>query len=344
MSNHSQRPLDDTSLPNELDSKVQPPKPSRRWVTLALQMGVTLAVIGGVGRRVWMEKEALKAYDLRLSPSWLLVSGVCYLAGLWTAAVFWRLAMRDRGEQPGWTRTFFAYYAGHLGKYVPGKGLVVVIRARMIRGPHVTAAGAAMACVHETILTMATGAFVSLIVLLAIPIPRRDFWLAVSGVLTAGLAVLACPPVVSRLGKVALRPFSSASIGEGHASRWGSVGSGSALITMGWLMLGLSLLAVLAAMQQLNGVLANLGLLRIFALSTALVALAFVGGFVTLTPAGLGTREWILVSTLGPLIGTTHSMIAAVLLRIVWVVSEVVATGIFWMVDKVSTSKRTRAS
>src|SRR5262249_38398246 len=35
-----------------------------------------------------------------------------------------------------------------------------------------------------------------------------------------------------------------------------SVGYGSALITVGWLMLGLSLLAVLAAMHQLNGVLA----------------------------------------------------------------------------------------
>jgi len=105
-------------------------------------------------------------------------------------------------------------------------------------------------------------------------------------------------------------------------------------------MLGLSLLAVLAAMHQLNGMLANLGFLRIFALSTAVVALAFVGGFVTLTPAGLGSREWILMATLSPLIGATHSMIAAVLLRIVWVASEVLATGIFWVMDKACTSKK----
>src|SRR5206468_12320750 len=110
---------------------------------------------------------------------------------------------------------------------------------------------------------------------------------------------------------------------EEHASRWQSVNSGTALITMGWLWMGLSLLAVLAAMHQLDGAVEKLGLVKAVGLSTALVALASVGGFVSLTPAGLGTREWILVETLGPFLGTTHSVIAAVVLRIVWIVSEV---------------------
>jgi hypothetical protein len=292
-----------------------------------------------VGRRVWIEKEKLRTYELSLIPGWLLASGTCYLAGLAAAAVFWRLAMRDRGGRPGWVRTFLAYYAGHLGKYVPGKGLVVLIRARIVRGSQVSTAGAAIACVHETILTMATGALVAVIGLLLIPIPQHEFWLIVSGAMAAGLVLLALPPIVTWLGRLALQPFSGAVAEEEHASRWESVGSGSVLMILGWFLLGLSLLAVLAAMRQLPGVVQRLGFLEAFGLSTALVALASVGGFVSLTPAGLGTREWILVETLGPLIGTANGVIAAVVLRIVWIVSEVIASGIFWMADKVWSSE-----
>lgn len=341
MRNDSQRWSDDCERVNQSDSNLRPtPKPWRRWVTLGLRLGITLAVVIGVGRRVWLEKEKLRNYDLSLVPSWLLVSGACYLVGLGAAAVFWRLAMGDRGARPGWIRTLLAYYAGHLGKYVPGKGLVVVIRARMIRSSEVGLAAAAMACVHETVLTMATGALVSLVALLLIPIPHRQFWLTVSGVLAVGLVLLALPPVVSWLGKLAARPFSGVVVEEELASHWRSVSSGACLIILGWCLLGLSLLAVLAAMHQSDFVVEKVGLVNAFGLSTALVALASVGGFVSLTPAGLGTREWILVETLGPLLGTTHSVIAAVVLRLVWIVSEVMATGMFWLADKVWSQKK----
>jgi glycosyltransferase 2 family protein len=335
MKNSSQAWSDDSGPMSRHTPNLRPTSKSwRRWATLALQSGITLGVAAGVGRRIWIEKEKLRNYDLSLVPSWLMVSGACYLVGLAAAAVFWRLAIRDRGGRPGWIQTLLAYYAGHLGKYVPGKALVIVIRTKMVRSPQVGLAAAAMACVHETVLMMATGALVSLVALLLVPIPHREFWLAVSGVLAAGLVLLALPPVVSRLGRLAARPFSGNVAEEEHASRWQSVGSGACLMILGWLLLGLSLLAVLAAMHQLDFVVEKLGLVKAFGLSTALVALAAVGGFVSLTPAGLGTREWILVETLGPVLGTTHSVIAAVVLRIVWIMSEVIATGIFWLADK----------
>lgn len=345
MKDDSQRRSDDPGPVSADDSNLRPASKSwRRWAMFALRLGITLAVAIGVGRRIWLEKEELRNYDLSLVPRWLLVSGACYLVGLGTAAVFWRLAMRDRGGRPGWIQTLLAYYAGHLGKYVPGKGLVVVIRARMIRSSQVGVAAAAIACVHETVLTMATGAMVSLIGLLLIPVPHRNFWLTVSGALAAGLMLLAAPPVVSWLGRLAVRPFSKAVVEEEHASSWQSVGSGIALITLGWLWMGLSLLAVLAAMHQLDSAVEQLGLVKAVGLSSALVALASVGGFVSLTPAGLGTREWILVETLGPFLGTTQSVIAAVVLRIVWIVSEVIATAIFWLTDKVWSRNQVQAT
>jgi len=339
MNDDSKRRADERSSNGRNSDSALPSKSWRYSATLTLRLGITFAVILGVGRRLWLEKEKLRGYELDLIPGWLVVSGACYLAGLATAAMFWRLAIQDRGGHPDRLRTLFAYYAGHLGKYVPGKALVVVIRARIAKGPQVTAVAAAMACVHETVLTMAIGASVSFIILLTVSIPHRLFWLVVSGALTAGLVLLALPPVVSWLGKFTLRLFPTSVAKDEYACRWQSVRQGSVLIASGWFLLGLSLLTELAAMHSLSSIAIKLGLVKTIGLATALVALASVGGFVSLTPGGLGTREWILVETLGPLIGTTQGVVAAVLLRIVWVISEVIATGTFWLADNVWSSK-----
>jgi hypothetical protein len=64
---------------------------------------------------------------------------------------------------------------------------------------------------------------------------------------------------------------------------------------------------------------------------TAVAALATVGGFVSLTPGGLGSREWVLVETLAPHIGADHALVAAILLRLVWVTAEASAAGGCWV-------------
>jgi len=71
---------------------------------------------------------------------------------------------------------------------------------------------------------------------------------------------------------------------------------------------------------------------------TASVALAVVGGFLLLVlPGGLGVREAALAKLMVPYLGTllSHAQLAAVvsaaLLRIVWLVSELVISGILYI-------------
>ena len=54
-----------------------------------------------------------------------------------------------------------AYYVGHLGKYVPGKALVVIIRTGLISGPRVDTTVAAVSIFIETLTMMAVGAFLA---------------------------------------------------------------------------------------------------------------------------------------------------------------------------------------
>jgi len=309
-----------------------------RWIVLA-------AVIAGVGHRVWREREGLAAYDRPLCWSWLLVAGVCYLAGLVPAAVFWWLTMRDRGAAPSFTRTFAAYFAGHLGKYVPGKGLVVVIRAGMMQSTGVPLATGAVTCAHETLLMMATGALVAAAaVLLAADFARREYLLGMSLAVGVGLGVLALPPVISRLSVLLTRPFGGTDASQ-SAARWRTLGAGAAMIAVGWLLMGLSLAAVLAAMGELKALEQRMGLVSVAGLLTGAVAMATVGGFVSFTPGGLGSRELILVETLGPALGTDAAVIAAVaavLLRVVWIAAEALAAGLFWILDHQCTRRAGR--
>ena len=310
-----------------------PPGSRRRAALVVLRWGVTLAIVIAVAHRVWLEKEKLAAYDLHLAPAWLIASGVLYILGLATCALFWWLAMRDLGGRPSGTSTLAAYYAGHLGKYVPGKALTVVVRSTMVRGPSVTIALAAFTDVLETALMMATGALVAALAFALVYTPAHRQLLGIAVVLAIGLGLLTLPPVVAHFGKLLSRLVPQMAAATAQTCRWRTVAVGAAITAVGWLLMGLSLAALLAAMSEPGSLLGGMHILRALALLTAMAALSTVGGFVSFIPGGLGAREWLLLELLEPWIGPAQAIVVAVLLRLVWIVAEVAAAGLFWLLD-----------
>ncbi len=319
--------LEITALVNELISCSRRAIPFLRWL-------IAVAVAVAIVRRVWIEHDRLSSYHLSLDPVWLLVSGFCYMAGLLACAGFWWLAMRDGGSRPTVLSAATAYFAGHLGKYVPGKGLVVVIRAALVKGRGVSVALAAMTCAIETLLMMATGGVISAFLLPFLRTPRWGSLMILCAGLAAGFGFLVSPPVASRLGQFAARPLPGHPESQKLRVSWPTLGSGIALMTVAWLCAGLSLAGLLAAQGQLNYLATRLGILKAFALLVLVVSLATVGGFVSLLPGGLGTREWILAKVLAPVIGSSQAIVAAILLRLVWLATEAVGASILWMVNR----------
>ncbi len=92
----------------------------------------------------------------------------------------------------------------------------------------------------------------------------------------------------------------------------------------GWILLGLSQLAVVRAFDPEGArALAAAGLVPVVIAS---VALATVAGFVVaVLPGGLGVREGVLMSALAPALGSDRSVVAALALRLVWVAAELAA-------------------
>ena len=56
-----------------------------------------------------------------------------------------------------------------------------------------------------------------------------------------------------------------------------------------------------------------------------------VAGFISLIPGGLGVRDWILMTLLAPQCGAKVALVSAVLLRIVWLLSEVAVSAILYV-------------
>jgi glycosyltransferase 2 family protein len=94
-------------------------------------------------------------------------------------------------------------------------------------------------------------------------------------------------------------------------------------------LLGLSQLAVVRAFDPSGAdAVAALGLAPVVIAS---VALATVAGFVVaVLPGGLGVREGVLMSALAPALGSDHAVVAALSLRLVWVVAELIAAAVFF--------------
>jgi hypothetical protein len=79
--------------------------------------------------------------------------------------MFWHRVLRGLGQDAGLGETLRAYFIGHLGKYVPGKALVVILRAGLIRSHRVDPLVAGTSVFVETLTLMGVGGVLSAIII-----------------------------------------------------------------------------------------------------------------------------------------------------------------------------------
>jgi len=319
-----------------------------RWRQLAItavKSAVALLVLWAVGRHVIHTWHKLRdqSRSLHFEPVWLVGSGVLYLAGLSAYGRFYERILSASATPIRFVPAWRAYVVSHLGKYVPGKAMVVVVRTGMVVPHGGRAATAAIATFYETLVMMAAGGLVAAAgfatatgshrVELALP-----FWgmlrlpvyqvAAVTGLgLGLGFLVLVIPQIFGRLAGLVSMPIPG--VGPEALPRLTGrlLGQGLLWSVVGWVLLGLSQLAVVRSFDPAGA--ASLITLGLTPVVIASVALATVAGFiVAVLPGGLGVREGVLMSVLAPAVGSDGAVVAALVLRLVWVAAELVAAAI----------------
>jgi len=267
-----------------------------------------------------------------LWPAWLALAGGLYLLGLLPAGLFWHRVLRVLGQDARLGETLRAYYIGHLGKYVPGKAMVVVIRAGLIRSHRVQTGVAAVSVFFETLTMMTVGAFIAAAIL-AVYFREQTLLFVVAIGLMAGAGMPTLPPIFKRLVRFAGVGKSDPTTRE-KVDRlgYGTLAVGWIAMTVVWCLLAASLWAVLRAIGvQATDDGTPLGLIAQFPLYAAGVSLAMVAGFLSLVPGGVLVREAVLTQLMAPRLGEAIALASAVVLRLVWLVAELVISIILYV-------------
>lgn len=347
VSSLSAAPAEPTDSPTSSRSPSSSPKTRSPWkkrFVATAKFFLFALIVGWIASRLSKDWAEISRYDWRPRPGWLLASGFFYLAAYVPSAYFWRLSIRWLGGAPGVFSAFKAFYVSQLGKYVPGKALVVVIRSALVANDKTKASVAAVCVFYETLTMMATGALISALI---VAVYFREHWLysalALSTAICVGAPLL--PPIFVRILSILRVGKNDPTLQERfRALTWRSLFVGVGLTSVLWLFFGLSLWAAIGAIGVAAGSFWPSAHLLI-----AASALAVVFGFaVAVAPGGLGVREAALTILLIPFFETllqtpenatfttsaeTLATIVALVQRLVSIVAEVAAVAAFYAVD-----------
>lgn len=314
----------------------------RKRAIAVAKMAFRVAILALVAVGIWrtVEKAIVdlqgKGFSFgQIQPWWLVAAGGIYLAAMLPCWLFWHRTLLAMGQRPTRLESLRAFYIGHLGKYVPGKALVVILRTTLIRSSRVDTTVAATSVFVETLTMMAVGAAMAAAILGFLF--REHLGLCVLAIALAVLAgVPTLPPIFRRLVRlVGVKKFNPQIDHALAGLDFRLMAIGWLTVAAGWCVFGFSLWAVLMSVPTLTA--APVTLLD-WPLLTACVALALVAGFLSLLPGGIGIREYVVMTLLAGPFGPGAAAVSAVLLRLVWLLAEVLLAGILY-VAKASPSR-----
>ena len=272
-----------------------------------IKVVLALAILIAAGKEILGALAKLEDPRGHLSIHYVILGVICYLAGMAWFAAFWRRAADCLGAKLRWLDCYAAYFVSQLGKYVPGKAWVILIRYGLIGENRVTFRAATASSVYETLTVMGCGALFSFLIFLVFGQGPTVLWLALG--LSAGLLAVSHPPcsvwIADALGSRLGSPENGFSVPS-----WRVFWKGMPFLLLGWILVSVSF--------PIAG--AGIGLTfsgpREVLLAAGASGLAIAAGFVILVaPAGLGVREWILVQTLGPSVGEGPAALVAIASR-----------------------------
>jgi uncharacterized membrane protein YbhN (UPF0104 family) len=262
------------------------------------------------GREVW---DAVASTP----PPAILAAGALVVVGLLVTSVAWLRLLAGFGFALPGREGRAVFFAGQLGKYIPGSLWSIGAHAELASAYRVPRRVTASTSLAFLGLNMATaGLVVAAARGLGAWQTRAPWWVALS--LAVVCAALLTPPVVNRASTLV---------------------SGSANpLRLGWRDVGLLVLLMAVTWTSYAGVLVavvphpDLGLLPVAA---GAFALAYgVGVLVVVAPAGVGAREATLIALLGPITGVANATAIALLTRALHTGGDLLLAAVSWWLHR----------
>jgi uncharacterized membrane protein YbhN (UPF0104 family) len=286
-----------------------------RWVRISFAIAtVVFLVIALVTqwRRIGPKLADITAPTLALSMA-------AVLAGLVATMFAWRALLADLGSRPRFTTTWQIFFAGQLGKYIPGSVWPVLIQMELAAEHSIPRNRSAAASIVQMGLTVGTGAMISVA---ALPFLYGHasialLWIVVVIVLTA---FVLHPRVANPILNYGLRVMHRAPLE--HPLSWRGLLLATAGQSVAWLLFAMPVYLVGRDLGDDTR--------RYLLLSIGAFAVAWVAGFIfVLAPAGAGVRETLLVTLLSSSQLSAGSALAVALIsRLLMTVGDAIVGGI----------------
>lgn len=304
-----------------------------KWmITVSVVVAVALAARESLSK--WQQQSTATRITLAdIRWDWLVLSAVTYAISLIPAGLVLRRALAALHQPIGLRLVMAAQLVGHLGKYVPGKAMVIILRASILsRGAiKVSIKLSAIAVIIETLNLIAVGAALAFLLVVVLDTPPWIKW--GSALMAVVAAVGTMPPVLrfalSRRLRISMRRTPGNESVPPMQLDWTNHDLAAAWFwcTVSWIFTGISMTAVVLALVPLA---AGQSIVSLTLICSAAVMLAFVAGFLSLLPGGVGVRETVLATLLGPIIGPGPALLSAVVARLVQLAVESILAACIW--------------
>jgi uncharacterized membrane protein YbhN (UPF0104 family) len=314
-------------------------KPILKWV-------ITLTVLVFLGLTIRRAYQDVDQHREHLNFSvmnwkWLTLGVLAYALGMIPAGIAWLQTLKAFGQSVPFWDGLHAYFIGHLGKYVPGKAMVIVLRTGKLYAIGVEVKPTIVSVFVETLTSICTGAILGCVLLLAqSPPPPR--WILLGAIACIPCAMLLLLPHTFR---ATLAVLAKSKIGRmprsvNDAFTWPLMIRTCGWMLVGWVMHGTAAWCVLAGIQPAE----SLWSISAWSACIAAVSLGAVVGFASMLPSGAVVRELIITWLLSSIVPQPIALFAAIAFRIANLIAEFVMIGLLTIAKNRDTNKATTAA
>lgn len=277
--------------------------PAKKWIFWLKVLALVL-VIGFVGYKLydyWQQISLSELHDaLTIDWRWGGVSIAGFMGVMLTSALGWVFIARRMGDKVPVLPLLGAYCFSQMGKYVPGKVMLLVMRVERSSRLGMPQRICTLSTLLENVAYMISGAIFGGAILAKILAGRGDFQggllLTAVGLSCVALLVVAHPKIFYRLVNPVLRKMKRPEVEPSQRLR------------MRWLLLSIILMVPCwvcggVALWATTRCLVPIELIHVWGLMGAF-ALSVIGGMVSFLPGGLGPREAVQALFLLPVVMT----------------------------------------
>jgi uncharacterized membrane protein YbhN (UPF0104 family) len=327
-------------------------RPHVAIVRMVAVLTIMLLTCWFMGRQIYLAYAELATRPLSIRYDYLALAfavdllATFLLVGPFAIGLIDRYRLQAPAAEPNqrltWSAIWQAYIISQVGKYVPGKAVVLVIRYMVLGRLGISFGVVVLATFFETIGAMAAAALLSFLLLTFSPSTAGSQSLAqlpwlwpTSLFLFLGLGFLVIPPVLAQAPRAMSRIAPSARRHADTPIGWGTVGWSLLSGLIAWCAFGASFWAVVQSVSPKPLPLAEIPTL------TAVFCFSYVAGFLSLVPGHFGVREFIMDLVLRPMLGGDRlvAVSATLLSRLVTLTVELLLALVAYGIYRATTAR-----